>query len=394
MPGTLIFKPIEAKLTHNTDFFTKMNPYCAFTVGGKRIKGQVCKKGGKAPHWNETVTIPITDESNILIEVMDKDKITKDDHIGSFEFNLQEIESLGQIKRWFPLVYKKKSAGELQMEVIFERSDQEIIPEPEVIPSKEQLVQSEVAQEELTSVKQEGIITEHAKKVSVEQRQVVEPHTFIKEVDVVETKPHNEQIEVMESQKLMKEVEYTGIVPIKKQIETVETQVVQKEVEVIEPRVINKQIQVVENVPVTKLVEVIELVPVIKEVEAFESQTFTKQIEVTELVPVNKVVTVTEPVHVKKMVEFVEPIITTETITKEIQPEVIVNEEITKSVGPVTLLGVPEDFKESVSFRQLSRFDQESLTRYPEEEHVLGDSLRNRMQRYSVAYHNQHHQGF
>ncbi len=390
MPGTLIFKPIEAKLTHNTDLFTKMNPYCAFTIGGKRIKGQVCKKGGKAPHWNDTVTIPIIEESNILIEVMDKDKITKDDHIGSFELNLQEIESLGQMKRWFPLVYKKKPAGEIQMEVIFEREN---IPESEIIVSQPQpeiaLVQSEVLLQ-----KEEEIIPETSNTVYVEQKQVVEPHTFIKEVDVVETRPHEEQMEVMESQKVMKEVQYTGIVPVKKQIEIVETQVVQKEVEVIEPRVINKQIQVVENVPVTKLVEVIESVPVIKEVETFESQTFTKQIEVTELVPVNKVVTVTEPVHVKKMVEFVEPIITTETITKEIQPEVIVNEEITKSVGPVTLLEVPKGFQESVSFKQIG-YGQESLTRYPEEEeHILEDSVRNRMLRYSNSYHNQHHQEF
>ncbi len=33
MPGTLIVKPISAKLSRDTDFFSKMDPYCVIKIG-------------------------------------------------------------------------------------------------------------------------------------------------------------------------------------------------------------------------------------------------------------------------------------------------------------------------------------------------------------------------
>lgn len=381
MPGTIVFKPIEANLTHNTDFLHKMNPYCAFIVGNKRINSQICKHGGKHPHWNDAVTVPFTNESKIMVELMDKDKITKDDHIGSFMIDLQELEAQGQSSKWYPLFYKNKPAGEILLEAAVQgqtgfQGQQGLIGQQqgfvgqetgfigqqgnfaqnEFIQRDEALFSQPAIIQEETMVSQRPIV-EEGTRTFVEQRQHVEPHTFLKEVDVVETRPVQQTIEVMEPQKVLKEVQYTQAVPVKKQIETIEPQVVKKEVEVMEPRLVTKTIQVVENVPVKKQVEVIESVPKIQEVETFEPQTFTKQVEVTEQVPVMKNVTVTEPVHLKKAVEFVEPIITTETITKEIRPEVIVNEEITTSVGPATYVGEVKEL--STKFSQISLSEQE-----------------------------------
>jgi len=372
MPGTIVFKPIEANLTHNTDFIKKMNPYCAFIVGGQRINSQICKHGGKHPHWNDAVTVPFTNESKIMVELMDKDKITKDDHIGSFMIDLPELEAQGQSSKWYPLFYKNKPAGEILLEASFQGQpgfqgqqagligQQGNFAQNEFTQRDEAIIQEPAFIQEEVHVNQKPIVEEGV-RTFVEQRQHVEPHTFMKEVDVVETRPVQQTIEVMEPQKVLKEVQYTQAVPVKKQIETIEPQVVRKEVEVMEPRLVTKTIQVVENVPVKKQVEVIESVPRIQEVETFEPQTFTKQVEVTEQVPVMKNVTVTEPVHLKKAVEFVEPIITTETITKEIRPEVIVNEEITTSVGPATYVGEVREL--STKFSQISLSEQER-TRY------------------------------
>ena len=368
MPGTIVFKPIEANLTHNTDFIKKMNPYCAFIVGSKRINSQISKHGGKHPHWNDAVTVPYTNESKIMVELMDKDRITKDDLVGSFMVDLPEIEAQGQSSRWYPLYYKNKPAGEILMEASVQGTgmlgsqefvgatgfqqetivSQPLIQKEEVLLSQQPVVEKEVG----------AHLTAHDMlKTFVEQRQTVEPHTFIKEVDVVETRPVQQTIEVMEPRKVLKEVQYTEAIPVKKQIETIEPQVITKEVEVMEPRLVTKTIQVIENVPVKKQVEVIESVPIMREVETFEPQTFTKQVEVTEQVPVMKTVTVTEPVHLKKAVEFVEPIITTQTITKELRPEVIVNEQVTKSVGPATYIGEVREL--STKFSQITLTEQE-----------------------------------
>jgi len=378
MPGTIVFRPVEANLTRNTDFLHKMNPYCAFIAGNQRFNSQICKHGGKHPVWNDSVTVPITNESIVTLELMDKDKITKDDSIGLAKIDLYELQNSGS--KWYPLYYKNKPAGEILLEASFQgdlgfqnqgqfgtagiagiQNREQIYSNQNVelgMHNKERIIDQPgyVQQERFV-----GAAPVEGTRTFVEQRQHVEPHTFMKEVDVVETRPVQQTIEVMEPQKVLKEVQYTQAVPVKKQIETIEPQVVRKEVEVMEPRLVTKQIQVIENVPVKKQVEVIESIPRIQEVETFEPQTFTKQIEVTEQVPVMRNVTVTEPVHLKKAVEFVEPIITTQTITKEIRPEVIVNEQTTTSVGPATYIGEVREL--STKFSQISLTEQER-TRY------------------------------
>jgi len=359
MPGTITFRPIEANLTHNTDILTKMNPYCAFVIGEKRINGEICKHGGKHPQWNDVVTLPYNNESKIMVEVMDKDRLTKDDHIGSFMIDVPELQAQGKSSKWYPLFYKNKPAGEILMEASM--TGEGMIGQTDFIQREGAMITEPTMIEKEEIIVNQKPIVEEGVKTFVEQRQHVEPHTFMKEVDVVETRPVEQTIEVMEARKVVKDVEYTEAVPVKKTIETIEPQVIKKEVEVMEPKLVTKTIQVVENVPVKKEVEVIESVPVMKEVETFEPQTFTKQVEVTEQVPVTKTVTVTEPVHLKKAVEFVEPIITTETITKEIRPEVIVNEEITTSVGPATYIGEVREL--SQRFGQIT-LNEEERTRY------------------------------
>jgi hypothetical protein len=118
MPGTVIFKPIQANLTHNTEWVGKMDPYCLYRLGDQEIKGQVCKKGGKEPHWEDAVTIPLTDQTICVVDLKDKD-ILIDDKIGTFEIDLHEVESQGRLKKWYPIFYKEKPAGEILMEAIF-----------------------------------------------------------------------------------------------------------------------------------------------------------------------------------------------------------------------------------------------------------------------------------
>lgn len=382
MPGSFIIRPIEANLTHNTDLLGKMNPYCSFMVGNSKIKSQICKKGGKHPHWNDTVTLPVTNESKILVELMDKDKITHDDVIGSFILDLNEVQSTGQVNKWYPLSYKNKAAGEILLEAVFqpdgaftsyEGQNQYYRQEEQMLTAQPGLIQEEVIT--TTTTAQPAVIQEEVTQASVdvsrhtegsrvwtEQRQIVEPHTFMKEVEVVETRPALKEIEVMEPVKVVKDVQYTQAVPVKKQIEVVEPQVVTKEVEVIEPRLVTKTIQVVENVPVIRQVEVVELKNSIQEVETLEPQTFTKQVEVTEYVPVKQQVEVTQPVTVKKAVEFVEPVITTQTITKEMKPAVIVDEKVTTEVGPASVVGMSKEYGYMQTYGEISLAERQRLS--------------------------------
>jgi len=118
MPGTVVFKPIEANITHNTERLGKMDPYCLFHVGTQKIKGQVCKKGGKHPQWEDSIVIPITNQPTCMVDLKDKD-LFHDDKIGTFEVDLREVETQGRLKKWYPLFYKEKPAGEILVEAIY-----------------------------------------------------------------------------------------------------------------------------------------------------------------------------------------------------------------------------------------------------------------------------------
>ena len=69
MPGSYTFRPVEARLTHNTELIGKMNPYCAFQLGDFIAKSAICKKGGKNPHWDDIVTIPAPLKHNSLLNI-------------------------------------------------------------------------------------------------------------------------------------------------------------------------------------------------------------------------------------------------------------------------------------------------------------------------------------
>ena len=83
MSGTLIFKPMEAKLTHDTDLFSKMDPYCTILLSEQKVAGKVCNGGGKHPKWaDDNLVVQRNGEAVCFIELKDKDTFSKDDVIG------------------------------------------------------------------------------------------------------------------------------------------------------------------------------------------------------------------------------------------------------------------------------------------------------------------------
>jgi len=116
MPGTIIFKPIEANITtKDKDLSGKMDPYCLFHVGNQKIKGQVCKSGGNHPVWNDEVCIDVKNEPICTIDIKDKDMLI-DQKLGTFEVDLGEIECQGRLRKWYPFFHKNEPAGEILLE--------------------------------------------------------------------------------------------------------------------------------------------------------------------------------------------------------------------------------------------------------------------------------------
>lgn len=118
MKGAILVRPIEAKLTHNTDLFTKMDPYCKATVGDQKSRSKVCKSGGKEPKWNETFIFLKNTEISMFIEIKDK-SIFKNDIIGSCYVKLNDLVAYKPDVKWYPLSYKGKPAGEVLLDITF-----------------------------------------------------------------------------------------------------------------------------------------------------------------------------------------------------------------------------------------------------------------------------------
>jgi len=121
MPGTLTFKPIEANLTHNTDILGKMNPLCSFVIGHEKHDSQPCIKGGKHPHWNDSVSVHVTEsDPQVKLHLVDKAMLFHDDTIGSCFINLKDLEAQRQSRSWYPLTFKNESAGYILVETTYQ----------------------------------------------------------------------------------------------------------------------------------------------------------------------------------------------------------------------------------------------------------------------------------
>lgn len=123
--GTLVFKPLEAKLTHDTEFFGKMDPYVQVMVGDKKEHGAVCEDGSKHPKWNDSISVQRAHEPVCYIEVKDKDMMSKDDIIAVGQIDLNQLPHGEVVAKWWPLFYKQKPAGEILIEVIFTSDGQQ-----------------------------------------------------------------------------------------------------------------------------------------------------------------------------------------------------------------------------------------------------------------------------
>lgn len=134
-----------------------MDPYCAYMMNNKRIKGQVCKSGGQHPVWNDTVTVPMeVDQPACVVELMDKDKLI-DDSIGTFVIDLNEVQSLGQVSKWYPVFHKNKPAGQILFEAAFQPL-QQVIPVQQVV---QPVVVEKVIVEEVRPV-----VTQHVQETT------------------------------------------------------------------------------------------------------------------------------------------------------------------------------------------------------------------------------------
>lgn len=121
--GKLLVKPLTAKLTHDTETFGKMDPYCKVWLEKEIKQTKTHKEGGKYPSWNDTFTFQRNLECLLYIEVWDEDTLSADDLIGETTISLSETFEKKKTQIWYTISYKGKDAGKVLVSL-------EFIPDP------------------------------------------------------------------------------------------------------------------------------------------------------------------------------------------------------------------------------------------------------------------------
>ena len=110
--GTLIIRPICAKLIRDTETFGKMDPYCQITLGSQIQKTRVADNAGKFPNWQEQLVFKKTMEDIIAIAVWDQDTISADNIIGEGTVTIQRVISTPNWEDWVEISHHGSKAGE------------------------------------------------------------------------------------------------------------------------------------------------------------------------------------------------------------------------------------------------------------------------------------------
>lgn len=103
---------VEAKLIRDTDFLSKMDPYCILKTSQKQeIRTKTLDNAGKLPKWNETFEVRIDniEEDTMQIECFDQD-LTSSDLVGSTSIKLSVLREF-PFEHWVDILYKEKKAG-------------------------------------------------------------------------------------------------------------------------------------------------------------------------------------------------------------------------------------------------------------------------------------------
>lgn len=119
MQGTFIIKAKSAKLTRDTELMGKMDPYCVIKIGSTTQKTQVKEDAGKVPVWEETFKFKTQVGEIVHFEVWDKEKIKKDDLVGSGSFSITQLHVNNKNEFDQEIFYEKKKAGEVYLEIEF-----------------------------------------------------------------------------------------------------------------------------------------------------------------------------------------------------------------------------------------------------------------------------------
>mmetsp|Transcript_3654 Transcript_3654/g.4882 ORF Transcript_3654/g.4882 Transcript_3654/m.4882 type:complete len:143 (+) Transcript_3654:24-452(+) len=113
--GSLRIEVIEARLTRDTEFFSKMDPYCVIESRMQKFKTRTLQGAGKTPRWNQAFDFDVKYiGDDIFIKVFDED-VAASDLVGEATYKISSLCVGNGIDEWFPIQFKGKQSGQVHL---------------------------------------------------------------------------------------------------------------------------------------------------------------------------------------------------------------------------------------------------------------------------------------
>lgn len=120
-PGVVTVHVGEANGLKETEFLGTQDPYAVVTIGGQKHKTKVHKDGGKRASWNESFQWTVNTESDLTLEVFNKNSMSKDDLIGAARYSLAKAFSVTQDSCWINISRGgHKQSGQVYLNISFQ----------------------------------------------------------------------------------------------------------------------------------------------------------------------------------------------------------------------------------------------------------------------------------
>jgi hypothetical protein len=116
--GSLTVTLHEAKNLPKMDTFGKADPYAVINIGKECFKTETVNNTFN-PVWNYTFKINTYKGEDILVEIYDADKFSRDELIGQKNINLRELTSAAKISNTWVSLQKPCKSGELLISATF-----------------------------------------------------------------------------------------------------------------------------------------------------------------------------------------------------------------------------------------------------------------------------------
>ena len=89
--GRLKLNVVQARLTRDTEFFGKMDPFAVIEYRQQKFKTKVKKNAGKTPRWDEQFTIDVKYiGDDFYVKVFDED-VTCNEAIGAVMMKMSAV---------------------------------------------------------------------------------------------------------------------------------------------------------------------------------------------------------------------------------------------------------------------------------------------------------------